>query len=141
MKAREWYLRKFGWIPRPVRQVIVLVIGGTLLLLGLLGLVLPVMPGFIFIPFALAVLAAEFAWAARWLLHIRRSAKNIQTQVRNGGGSWPARAAVKTGDFAVKCWRGVCSPFARRTTSNIAAPPRSPLRLPHDRPKISNHPT
>jgi hypothetical protein len=105
MKVRSWYLKKFGWIPRPVRQVIILVIGGTLLLLGLLGMVLPVMPGFIFIPFALAVLAAEFAWAARWLLHIRKSARNIQDKARNGTAIWPARVAVRFCDSCASCWR------------------------------------
>src|SRR5687767_2801290 len=108
MKARDWYLRTFGWIPRPVRQVIVMVIGGTLLLLGLLGIVLPVMPGFVFIPFALMILAAEFAWAARWLLKIRRSARTMQDHIRNGSGPWPARVATKVVNASKTCWRGAC---------------------------------
>src|SRR5688572_23888001 len=109
MKARNWYLRTFGWIPRPVRQVIIFVIGSTLLLLGLLGIVLPVMPGFIFIPLALAILAAEFAWAARWLIHIRRSARNIQEQARSGNGWWPTRVVVKFCD--------ACGAYGRRLFS------------------------
>jgi hypothetical protein len=80
----NWYQRHFGWIPRPVRRVIVLVIGGTLLLLGLLGAVMPIMPGIIFVPLALAVLAAEFAWATRWLYKIKHSARSAHTRIKNG---------------------------------------------------------
>lgn len=80
----SWYQRRFGWIPRPVRRVIVLVIGGTLLLLALIGMILPIMPGVIFIPLALAVMAAEFAWAARWLHNLKRAAGNVHQRIKNG---------------------------------------------------------
>jgi uncharacterized membrane protein YbaN (DUF454 family) len=79
-----WYQRRFGWIPRPVRRVIVLVIGGTLMLLALIGMILPIMPGVIFIPFALAIVALEFAWAARWLHKIKHTAGNVHRRIRNG---------------------------------------------------------
>jgi hypothetical protein len=79
-----------GWIPRPVRRVIVSVLGGSMLLLALIGMILPVMPGVIFIPFALAILAVEFAWAARWLKRIKRAAKNVHQRVRNGWNGRPA---------------------------------------------------
>ena len=128
MKARTWYLKKFGWIPRPVRQVIILVIGGTLLLLGLLGMVLPIMPGVIFFPLALAILAAEFAWAARWLLHIRRSAKNMQDRVHNGEAWWPARVTVRCAEFFGTCWSRMFGPAPKR---KVCAPP--PL-LPRQKP-------
>jgi uncharacterized protein (TIGR02611 family) len=52
---------------RQVRRLIVLVIGSTILLVGLALLVLPG-PAFIVIPIGLALLATEFAWARR-LLH------------------------------------------------------------------------
>ncbi len=73
-----------GWIPRPVRRAIVLVLGGTLLLLAIIGIILPVIPGFIFVPFAFAIMAAEFAWAARWLRKIKRSASGVQARVKRG---------------------------------------------------------
>jgi hypothetical protein len=53
-------------LPKPIRRVIVAVIGGTLLLIGLALLVLPG-PAFVVIPIGLLILATEFAWA-RWLL-------------------------------------------------------------------------
>lgn len=81
-RMRAWMRRRTWWIPRPVRRVIVSVIGGTLLLLALAGIVLPVLPGFIFLPFALAILALEFAWAARWLRRIKKSTKNVRDRLR-----------------------------------------------------------
>src|SRR5262245_60390479 len=126
MSARHWYLRKFGWIPRPVRQVIVLVIGCTLLLIALLGMVLPIMPGFIFLPLALAILAAEFAWAARWLLTIRRAARNV-IEMEAHKAPWPARWLLEGRDGVIVCWRTICrrpkapqpvAPADRRTDSD-----------------------
>ena len=107
MTARSWYLRKFGWIPRPVRQIIVLVIGGTVLLIALLGMVLPVMPGFIFLPLALAILAAEFAWAARWLLKIRRTARDA-FELEAEKAPWQTRWLFRGRDRVSACWRWVC---------------------------------
>src|SRR5687768_5051455 len=106
MKANGWYLRHLGWVPRPVRQVIVLVIGGTVLLIALLGIILPIMPGWIFLPLALAILALEFAWAARWLLQIRRTAKNMQQRVFNADehSPWPARWMTKVRIVCVTSW-------------------------------------
>ena len=102
MKVKSWYQRKFGWVPRPVRRAIVLVIGGTLLLLALVGMVLPIMPGIIFIPLALAILAAEFTWAARWLVKITKSAKGVQTRHRNSWYGQPTVAAEPVAPAAAK---------------------------------------
>jgi hypothetical protein len=56
----------FGWryVPRPLRKVIVGLIGGTILLIGVALIVLPG-PAFLVIPIGLAILATEFAWAKR----------------------------------------------------------------------------
>jgi uncharacterized membrane protein YbaN (DUF454 family) len=79
---QEWYQRTFGWIPRPVRRVIVLVIGCSILLLAVVGIVLPILPGWIFVPVALAIMAAEFAWAGRWLHRINQTAKSVGTKIK-----------------------------------------------------------
>jgi hypothetical protein len=80
----SWYTRRFGWIPRPVRQIIILVIGCTLLLLAALGMMLPIVPGVVFLPLALAVLAIEFAWAAQWLRQIKKGTTGLRDRWRNG---------------------------------------------------------
>jgi hypothetical protein len=69
-------LRK-AWknVPKPVRQIIALVIGGTLMIIG--GLLI-VLPGPFTIPFVFAgllVLAGEFVWAQRFLDRARVEAK------------------------------------------------------------------
>lgn len=54
------------------RRIIVIVIGGTLLLLGLALLVLPG-PGVLVLLGGLGVLATEFVWAKVWLNKLRSS--------------------------------------------------------------------
>lgn len=92
-RMRAWLRQRLGWIPRPVRRAIIGVIGGTLLLLALVGIILPVMPGFIFLPFGLTILAVEFAWAARWLKRIKRGAANVKQRMRNGWNGAPSAEA------------------------------------------------
>ena len=48
------------------KRVAIAVIGSTVVLFGIALIVLPG-PAFIVIPAGLAILATEFAWAARWL--------------------------------------------------------------------------
>jgi len=62
---------------RHARRVVVLVIGGTVVLLGLVGMMLPIMPGFIFIPLGLAILATEFVWAKRWLRQVKQKSRQV----------------------------------------------------------------
>jgi hypothetical protein len=62
-------------IPTPVRKVISLVFGGTLMIIG--GLLI-VLPGPFTLPFIFAglfVLAGEFVWAQRFLDRARSEAK------------------------------------------------------------------
>ena len=69
-------LRK-AWksVPKPVRQVISLVFGGTLLLIGGLLIVLPGPFTLHFVFAGLLVLAGEFVWAQRFLDRARSEAK------------------------------------------------------------------
>ena len=64
-------------VPKPLRQLIVLVIGSTLIVIGAL---LVVLPGPFTLPFVFAgliVLAAEFVWAERILERTKHHAKKI----------------------------------------------------------------
>ena len=72
---------KFGktWklVPKPLRQLIVFVIGSTLIVIGAL---LVVLPGPFTLPFifaGLVILAAEFVWAERILERTKHHAKKI----------------------------------------------------------------
>ncbi len=57
--------------PKPIKRVMILVVGGTVLAFGIALVVLPG-PAFIVIPAGLAILAIEFAWARRWLQRMRQ---------------------------------------------------------------------
>jgi hypothetical protein len=57
---------------KQIKRILVMVAGGTVLLIGVALIVLPG-PAFIVIPLGLAILAIEFAWAKRLL----RSAKAL----------------------------------------------------------------
>jgi hypothetical protein len=64
-------------VPKPLRQLIVLVIGLTLIIIG--GLLI-VLPGPFTLPFVFAglvVLAAEFVWAERILIRTKHHAQKI----------------------------------------------------------------
>ena len=55
---------------RAARRIAVLICGATVLAIGVLLIFLPG-PAFVVIPAGLAILGIEFAWARRWLGHVR----------------------------------------------------------------------
>ena len=67
------------------KRMLVLIVGGTILLLGIALIVLPG-PAFVVIPLGLAILGIEFAWARRWLQKARAwlPRKNILGQKKEG---------------------------------------------------------
>lgn len=58
------------------RRFVVAVIGGTVVLLGIAMIVLPG-PAFVVIPAGLAILGIEFAFARRWLRHLRAKGSQV----------------------------------------------------------------
>jgi uncharacterized protein (TIGR02611 family) len=68
-----------------VKRIVVIVLGGTVLALGIALIVLPG-PAFIVIPLGLAILAIEFSWARRWLQSVRAFFPR-----RSKGGSAPRK--------------------------------------------------
>ena len=61
---------------RLARRLAVLVVGGTVLALGIALVVLPG-PALLVIPLGLAILALEFGWARRWLRHVRERSEAL----------------------------------------------------------------
>jgi hypothetical protein len=53
------------------KRIFIAVVGGTILLLGIVMIVLPV-PSLVVILAGLGILALEFAWARHWLLKVRQ---------------------------------------------------------------------
>jgi tellurite resistance protein TerC len=76
---------------RHARRLVVLVIGLTVLAIGIAMIVLPG-PAFIVIPIGLAILGTEFVWARRLLQHLKDTGSGLVGRVRGGdrrGGSRP----------------------------------------------------
>ena len=68
------------------RRLIVIVVGFTVLLIGLAMVVLPG-PAVVVIPIGLAILATEFVWARRFLRRMRQEAERLRSMV--GGKATP----------------------------------------------------
>jgi tellurite resistance protein TerC len=61
---------------RQARRIVIFVVGLTILLIGVAGVVLPILPGWPLMFVGLFVLAIEFAWARRWLRKLKRTARH-----------------------------------------------------------------
>jgi uncharacterized protein (TIGR02611 family) len=81
MILRDRLPRWFLTLPSWVRRLIVLVIGSTVLIAGVLMLVLPG-PGILVIIVGLAILATEFVWAERLLVRARERAARVVGKLR-----------------------------------------------------------
>lgn len=68
------------WTLRKARQLVVAVVGGTLVLLGIIMLFTPG-PAVVVIPLGLGILATEFVWA-KTLLHQVKT--YLSKKVKNG---------------------------------------------------------
>jgi uncharacterized protein (TIGR02611 family) len=72
-------------IRRPLIVRIILVMVGTILLLGgLIGLLLPIVPGWLMIIPGLAILGTEFVWARRLLDTAKAKALELKSKVPVG---------------------------------------------------------
>ena len=66
---------------RYARKVVVLVIGGSVLIIGVVMILTPG-PAVVVIPAGLAILATEFVWARRWLERFKDGAGAVAQKVR-----------------------------------------------------------
>jgi uncharacterized membrane protein YbaN (DUF454 family) len=80
----HWLWVKNNWqrLPHPFRWIIAASVGGTLVLLGLTGLVLPVIPGIPLLIAGLAILATEFTWAEVLLNRTKDQVNKAVSKVR-----------------------------------------------------------
>ena len=63
-------------VQRNFRKALVAIGGGLLVLLGLLGFALPVLPGTVFLIAGLLLWSSEFRWAKRVLVRVRQWIRN-----------------------------------------------------------------
>lgn len=64
------------------RRIVVLVVGVTVMLVGVIMIVTPG-PAFVVIPLGLAILSIEFAWARHWLRKVRERISNGAAQLQS----------------------------------------------------------
>jgi tellurite resistance protein TerC len=64
---------------RQAKRIVILLVGGTVLIVGIALLVLPG-PAFLVIPAGLSILAIEFAWARRLLRRARSIWENSRAR-------------------------------------------------------------
>ncbi len=69
------------FVGRNGRRIGVTVVGIVVLLIGLAGLVLPVLPGWLLIFVGLGILATEYVWAQRLLRLAREKANSAKDKV------------------------------------------------------------
>jgi len=77
---------------KQARRLVVIVVGFTVLLIGVALLVLPG-PAFVVIPVGLGILATEFLWARRLLARVKREAARAVSAVT---GQSQARSSDKS---------------------------------------------
>src|SRR5699024_10456956 len=65
---------------RQARRIVVLILGTSVLLVGIAMIVLPG-PAIVVIPIGLGILAIEFTWAKRWLQKIRQVAEKVNRRI------------------------------------------------------------
>lgn len=54
-----------------VKRLALIATGWALLLLGAIGVFLPILPGILFLLIGLSILSVEYEWARRWVVALR----------------------------------------------------------------------
>lgn len=81
---------------RAGRKVAIGVVGLGVLLVGIAMLALPG-PAVVVIPLGLGILAAEFAWARRWLKRLRDGSNRVVGRARGTAAQRTTRSAAGSG--------------------------------------------
>ena len=79
---------------RHVKRILVLIVGWGCILLGVVGLFLPVLQGVLFLLIGLIVLSSEYVWAHHLLAKLRQRFPKLSRaadQAEERAGSWLRR--------------------------------------------------
>ncbi|MCC6660819.1 MAG: TerC/Alx family metal homeostasis membrane protein [Phycisphaerales bacterium] len=82
---------------RQARRLVILVVGVTVVLIGIVMIVAPG-PGLIVIPIGLAILASEFWWARRLLRQFKQQGRSVTRRARGLWRGKAGRGETKPGD-------------------------------------------
>ena len=84
------------------KKIALLLIGWAFILLGAVGLFLPVLQGVLFLMIGLLILSSEYVWAHRLLLEIRTRFPAVATrwdEARVAAHKWIAKVSRSTGQL------------------------------------------
>jgi uncharacterized membrane protein YbaN (DUF454 family) len=76
------------------KRILILIVGWAFILLGIVGLVLPILQGFLFIFIGLVILSSEYVWAHQLLTKLRQRFPKIgrlADQASDKGAAWLRR--------------------------------------------------
>ncbi|MBS1851936.1 MAG: PGPGW domain-containing protein [Acidobacteria bacterium] len=79
---------------RHVKRILILIVGWAFIVLGILGLFLPILQGVLFLLIGLAILSSEYVWAHHLLSKIRQRfprIAGIADQATHRASSWLQR--------------------------------------------------
>jgi uncharacterized membrane protein YbaN (DUF454 family) len=82
------------------KKIVLLLSGWCFLLLGVIGLFLPILQGVLFLLIGLVILSSEYVWAHRLLLRIRNRFPAVATrwdEARVTAQKWIAKVSRSTG--------------------------------------------
>lgn len=114
---KRWTIALLDISYRWARRIVVLVIGTTVLLIGVVMTVAPG-PAIVVIPLGLAILAIEFEFARRWLKRLRAAGDSIARQVFGSSHAAPHEAPSS-------------DDTANAAAANVDDDPQAPDRLGH----------
>ena len=57
---------------RPAKRILILIVGWLFILLGIVGLFLPILQGLLFILIGLIILSSEYVWAHQLLARVKQ---------------------------------------------------------------------
>jgi uncharacterized membrane protein YbaN (DUF454 family) len=64
------------------KRLLLLAAGWSLLVLGVAGLFLPILPGILLLLIGLMVLSSEHRWAGKWIIALRRRFPEMDRKLR-----------------------------------------------------------
>ena len=108
-----------------LKVILWLALGYTFLVLGLLGMFLPILQGFLFLFVGLIILARHAPWAERLLGYLRQKSRRLDRAIIKAEAKtheWRERAEASWHDWRLNAaeqarfWRGRMADLVRRCT-------------------------
>ena len=108
-----------------LKVILWLALGYTFLVLGLLGMFLPILQGFLFLFVGLIILARHAPWAERLLHYLRQRSRRLDRAIIKAEAKtheWRERAEARWHDWCLsatqqaRLWRSRMADLVRRCT-------------------------